>query len=312
MKVLSVFIFTCLSAIWAQTSATQPLPPPAPAAVPTIPDLPDDTVVAALDDGTKFTMGDFKKIYAALPPDAQQMALRDRKMFLDWWSGMRKMAGMAEKQKLDEESPTKESLEYARIQILAAAKMNEVLKTGTVEPAEVLKYYNEHKEQYKVVKVKAIYITYSDDPPGTTTKGKKPLTEAQAKAKATKLLTEIRGGADFVKLVKENSDDETSRAKDGEFLTLRINDNVPEAVRTAVFALKKGEVTEPVKQQGGFYLLRAEDVSYRPFSQVRDDIFTELKQKHYQEWVEKMNKENKVQLLSPEFLGLKPLAMPGK
>lgn len=304
MKVLSVFIFTCLTTIWAQTSATQPLPPPAPAATPTIPDLPDDTVVSILDDGTKFTMGDFKKIYAALPPDAQQMALRDRKMFLDWWSGMRKMAGMAEKQKLDAESPTKESLEYARIQILAAAKMNEVLKTVTVEPAEVLKYYNEHKERYKVVKAKAIYIAYSDE---ATTKGKKLLTEAQAKAKATKLLAEIRGGADFVKLVKENSDDEVSRGKDGDFFTLHINDNVPEAVRTAVFALKKGEVTEPVKQQGGFYLMRAEDVTYRPFSQVRDDIFTELKQQHYSEWVEKMNKENKVQLLSPEFLGLKSL-----
>jgi hypothetical protein len=61
-----------------------------------------------------------------------------------------------------------------------------------------------------------------------------------------------------------------------------------------------------VKQQNGFYLLRADDVTYRPFSQVRDDIFTELKQQQYTQWIEKMNRENKVQFTNQEFLGTKP------
>src|SRR5437763_16194990 len=104
MKVLIVLIFACLTAIWAQTPQPQSLPPLAPAAAPTIPDLPDDTLVAVCDDGAKFTMGDFKKIYGALPPDNQQMALRDRKTFLQQWGLMRKLAQMAEKQKLEQES----------------------------------------------------------------------------------------------------------------------------------------------------------------------------------------------------------------
>jgi parvulin-like peptidyl-prolyl isomerase len=52
----------------------------------------------------------------------------------------------------------------------------------------------------------------------------------------------IKGGADFVKLVKENSQDEASRDKDGDFATLRYGDNIPNAFRSAVFALKQGEV----------------------------------------------------------------------
>jgi peptidyl-prolyl cis-trans isomerase C len=316
-----VFLFACLTALWAQTppitggktagatSQTMPLPPSTPA--PKIPDLPDDTQVAVFDDGAKFTMGDFKKIYGALPPENQQMALRDRQLFLQQWGLMRKLAQMAEKQKLDQQSPIKEQLDYYRMMILSQAKLNDQLSKGTVEPADIVKYYDINKEKYKLVKVKAIYIAFEDQP-GASTKGKKPLTEGQAKAKAAGLLAKIRGGADFVKLVKENSDDETSRDKDGDFITLRANDNVPEAVRTAVFALQKGEVSEPVRQQNGYYLLRADDVTYRPLSQVRDEIFQAVKDQQYAEWMDKTNKENKVLFTSPEFLGLTPLTLPGK
>src|SRR5262249_46144202 len=145
------------------------------------------------------------------------------------------------------------------------------------------------------VKVKAIYVSFSPD-------GKKGLTEAQAKAKADKILAQIRAGGDFVKLVRENSEDETSRAKNGDFATLRPTDNIPDAIRTAVFALKPGEVTEPVRQPSGFYLLHADEVNYRPFSQARDEIFNELKQQRYAQWLEKTNRETMVNF-NPAFLG---------
>ncbi len=85
-------------------------------------------------------------------------------------------------------------------------------------PSDIVKYYDSNKQKYTQVRVKAIYIAFNDDAAASSaSKGKKPLSEAEAKAKAVKLLAAIKGGADFVKLVKENSDDETSREKDGEF-----------------------------------------------------------------------------------------------
>ena len=268
-----------------------------------MPDIPDQTTIAVFDDGVKLTMGDFKKILAALPPENQPLALRDRKAFLQQWAFMRKLAQMAEKQKLDQETPAREQLEYSRLMILSQAKLSEAMYATNVEPAEIVKFYDTDKERFKEVRVKAIYVSFG--------KGEKARTEDEAKAKATKLLADIRGGADFVKLVKENSDDETSKAKDGDFATLRRNDNIPDAIRSAVFALKQGEVTEPVRQPNGFYLLRADQVHYRPLSQVRDEIFTELKQRHYGEWLEQTNKDTKVEYTSPAFLGESP-APPGK
>jgi hypothetical protein len=310
MKV-SLALFFCLSAVWAQAPGSNTVPAPTPAPPAALPDLPDKTVIAVFEDGTQFTMGDFRKYYAILPPQNQQMAMRDRKTFLHQWAFMRKLAQMAEKEELDKASPGRETLDYYRMMVLSQVKLQATVDAMTVEPAEVVKQYDLSKEKYRQVKVKTIYIAFSSDgTPGSG--GKKPVTEDQAKAKATKLLAQIRGGADFVKLVKENSDDETSRSKDGDFATLRPSDNVPDAVRTAVFALKQGEVSEPVRQPNGYYLLRAEEVTYRPLSQVRDEIFQQLKNQQYAKWLEQADRQTKIEFTSPEFLGLTPVNPSGK
>jgi parvulin-like peptidyl-prolyl isomerase len=130
--------------------------------------------------------------------------------------------------------------------------------------------------------------------------GKKTLTEAEAKAKAEKLLGQIRLGADFVKLVKENSEDEDSRNKNGDFATLKASDNIPDAFRAAIFKLKPGETTEPLKQPNGYYLLRAEEVNVKPLKDVRDEIYNDLKNLRIRDWMDKMDKETKVEV-NPKF-----------
>ncbi len=305
MKVFCLLAFASVSAMYAQSAPAAVGPPPA------MPDLPDDSVVAIFGDGTKFTMGDFKKVYAALPPINQQMALRDRELWLHQWELLRKLTKMAEDAKLDQESPYKENLAYSRMNVLATAQINAAMNRIVIEPGEIVKYYDSNKVKYTVVRVKAIYIAFSDDAAASgTSKGKKPLTEAEAKAKATKLLDAIKGGADFVKLVKENSDDETSRQKDGEFATLHSTDNIPDAFRKAVFALKKGEITEPLKQPNGFYLLRAEEVMVRPLSEVRDEVYSELKNIRSDEWLRGIDHEAKVQIVNPVFIA--PVPAPAK
>jgi len=271
-----------------------------------MPNLPDEAVVAKFDDGTQFTMGDFKKYYQVLPPANQQMAIRDRSEFMHQWALFRKLAKQAEEQKLGEQSPYKEAVEYARMQVLIGARLNQEMNSATVEAVDVVKYYDANKEKYKQVKVKAIYITFSAAAPSSSSsKGKKTLTEEEAKARATKLLADIRGGADFVKLVKEHSEDVTSKAKDGDFATLHPGDNIPDAFRTAVFALKQGEVSEPLRQPNGYYLLRAEEVTYRPLAQVRDEIFEALRQERYNQWLAKVNRETKVEI-TPAFMSAAP------
>jgi hypothetical protein len=220
-------------------------------------------------------------------------------VFVQQWAFMRRLAKMGEQKGLDKQSPAREQMDYNRMMILSQAELNDALNSLAVDGAEIPKHYEANKEQYKQVRVKALYVAFG----GTPAAGKTALTEEQAQAKAARLLAQARGGADFVKLVKENSDDETSRDKDGEFATLRPKDNVPDAIRASVFSLKTGEITEPVRQPNGFYLLRAEDVGYRPLEQVRDEIYQEVKQLRYKEWLDRESQAAKVEFPNGAFTG---------
>jgi len=171
--------------------------------------------------------------------------------------------------------------------------MAETATQTVVLPSEVTKYYEENKGRYGQIHVKSIYIGF----------GGQKLTESGAKLKASQIVAQARGGADFVKLVRAHSDDEASKAKNGDFAVLRITDDVPPEVRDAIFKLKEGEVSDPIRQPNGFYIFRADKVDVRPLPEVRDQIFAELKQAHYGEWVEKSTRDAKVLFNSPAFIG---------
>jgi parvulin-like peptidyl-prolyl isomerase len=263
-------------AAWAQSAVTPSAPPP---------DLPAETVVATFGNGEKVTAGELKSFIAAMPPQMQQNALRDRKAFVQQFALMQRLAEIAEQAKLDQQSPTREALAFNRMYLLMNAELHEKMAGITVAPADVQAFYDQNKDRFTQAKVKAIYVSFSANAqPGSD--GKKHLTEAEAQAKIEKLRAAIVGGADFVKLVKEDSEDATSAAKDGDFGVIRRTDNLPDAIRKAIFALKAGDVSEPVRQPNGFYLFRAEQLSAQPFSEVQEEISNELKQARFKEWMD--------------------------
>jgi len=314
---MKIVLFLLVSAFgaYAQTPALAQQAPaakaPAPATPTTsLPDLPPDTVVASFQ-GKKLTFGDLKNFIRILPAQMQQSALHDRKGFVKQYFLMLYLLDIAEKSKLDEKSPTKEQLAFDRMNILVNAALNFEMNNISIEPPDQEKFYNEHKDRYSQVKVKVIYVSFASDPQQTTVEGKKILTEAEAKAKAEKILAEIRAGGDFVKLVKQYSEDQTSVAKDGDFGVIRPGDNIPEAIRTAIFALKQGEVSEPIRQPNGFYLFRAESISPRPFEEVRDEIFNEIKQARFKEWMEKTNASIDVKYDNEAFFNPAPAGNAG-
>jgi parvulin-like peptidyl-prolyl isomerase len=274
--------------------AQTPAAPPPPANEP-----PPDTVVASYGD-KKLTYGELRKFLSVLPAQQQQAAMRDRKNLVHEYFLMQHLAEMAEKEKLDEKSPMKEQIEYNRRFLLMNAKLNDVANTITVPDEEVKKLYEATKDKYSQVKLKVLYISFSTNPDATTG-GKKLLSEDEAKAKTEKILAGIRGGADFVKMVKEHSEDKTSAEKDGDFGVIRKSDTIPETIRNVVFSLKAGEVGGPVRQPNGFYLFRAEEVTARTYQQVEIEVLEQARQNAYQQWMAKMNNSIDVKIENQQF-----------
>jgi peptidyl-prolyl cis-trans isomerase C len=296
MKFFCLAIFST-ALVWAQAPA-QPAKPTAPA-LPTTPAMAPDTVLATVE-GRPLTYGEFEKYLRVLPPAMQQNAMRNRRQFVEQFFLMQRLAAMAEKDKLDERSPYQESITFNRMNILTQAEITQIYNQLPIPSEELQKFYDANKSRYQQVKLKVIYIPFTSNA-AAGADGKKHYTEPEAKAKAEDLVKQIKGGADFVKLVQEYSEDTTSKAKDGDFGTISRSDNLPDEIRSVVFALKPGGVSDPVRQPNGFYVFRAEAFVEKPLADVQEQISNELKSIHLKQWMDQTTKSLNIKFENDQF-----------
>ena len=108
-----------------------------------------------------------------------------------------------------------------------------------------------------------------------------PEAEAKvAKAKADELLAQVKKTpADFAKLAKQNSQDPGSAEKGGD-LDWFGRGAMVKAFEDTAFALKEGQVSDVVRSDFGFHIIRLTGVRAersKPFEEVKADLLAELK-----------------------------------
>ena len=92
--------------------------------------------------------------------------------------------------------------------------------------------------------------------------------------KANKLLARIKSGESFEAVAKASSEDPGSAASGGD-LGYFGRDQMDPAFEAAAYAMKEGEVSDPVKSSFGYHIIKLEKIragSIKPFEQVRDEI----------------------------------------
>jgi peptidyl-prolyl cis-trans isomerase D len=144
-----------------------------------------------------------------------------------------------------------------------------------VSDADVLAYYNAHKDQYAVkeqVKTRHILIAV---PAGSDAK-----TDAAAKAKAEDLLKQIKAGGNFADLAGKNSDDPGSKVQGGE-LPMYPTSGLDPAYAKAAMALNPGQTSDVVKSQFGYHIIQTEQkepAHTKPVAEVKAEIMPILEQ----------------------------------
>ncbi|MEY2466300.1 MAG: peptidyl-prolyl cis-trans isomerase, partial [Verrucomicrobiota bacterium] len=182
----------------------------------------------------------------------------------------------------------------------AEAVLKRELKVS-VSDEEAKTYYDEHAarfEQPEMVRAAHILLMTQDATGQPLADDKK----AEKKKQAEGLLKRAKAGEDFAKLAEQYSEDPGSKDKGGEYKFPR-GQMVPE-FETVAFSLGTNQVSDIVTTQFGYHIIKL----YEKFPAKKlafDEVKTDLKegltqqamQKQIPDYMEKLEKEAKVEIL---------------
>ncbi len=272
----------------AQQGATPATKPAAPTTAPVDP----AKVVLTVGD-QKITAADFNAFIADLPPQYQQMAQGPgKRMIAEDLVKLKLMAAEARKQSMDNDPKVKRQLGLMQEQVLASALQEKLSKN--VDDAAEKKYYDDHKAEYETLTARHILIRT----PGSRVplgQGKKEMTEEQSKTKADDVRKRVAGGEDFAIVAKAESDDVGSGAEGGSLGTFGHGQMV-KAFDDAAFALKDGEISQPIKTQFGYHIIQAQSHKAKSFEEAKQEIERKLVPETLDKTIDGLKKANKVDL----------------
>jgi peptidyl-prolyl cis-trans isomerase D len=158
--------------------------------------------------------------------------------------------------------PEKRSARYALLDL------SKLRASNLVSDDTLRSYYNAHLSDYKVEnRVHVEHVLFK-------TIGKTDAEVVEIRQKAEDVLKQAKHGANFEDLAKKYSEDDATKPKGGDLGWIVEGQTVPE-FQQAAFSLPKGTISDLVKTQYGFHIIKVldrETARTKSFEEVRDSI----------------------------------------
>jgi peptidyl-prolyl cis-trans isomerase C len=241
----------------------------------------DANPVLAKVNGAEIRQSDVALAEEELGQSLAQMDPATRKdNVLAFLIDMKIVAKAAEDKKIENSEEFKKKLAFTRSRILMDSLLASEGKAATTDEAMKKVYEEAAKQISGEQEVHARHI----------------LVETEDEAKAIK--AELAKGADFAELAKKKSKD--PGASDGGDLGFFTKEQMVPEFSTVAFALEPGKISDPVKSQFGWHIIKVEEKRNRKapdFDQVKSQIETYVTRKAQADYVAKLREAAKVERL---------------
>ena len=215
------------------------------------------------------TQAEFELLLDVVPGARTQAATEDgRSRLINQIVQLKALAQEAKRRKLDRDPRTQQEMRFHTDQVLAKAVVAHVGEAVTDEMQH--RYYDEHRSNFEMVEARHILIRFKGSAVPARS-GQPELTEEQALAKARGVRRRILAGGEFREVAIAESDDSGTRGTGGELGTV-VRGQLTAEFESAAFALRDGEISQPVHTKYGFHIVQTKRHTFRDFESVRDDI----------------------------------------
>jgi peptidyl-prolyl cis-trans isomerase C len=234
----------------------------------------------------------------------QQVPAKDeqgkRDYLVNYLTDMILLSKAAEANKIPDTADFKRRVAFSRNKALMETMLQDASKGATTE-ANLRKVYEDATKQMgSEQEVHARHILFRVANPTDDAASK----AAEAKVKA--VIDRVKKGEDFSKVANELTEDPSGKANGGDLGYFTKEQMVPEFSEVA-FKLDKGQVSDPVKTQFGWHVLKVEDKRQRQapaFDAVRDQVEQFAVRKAQVDLVTKLRADAKIERMD------KPAAQP--
>jgi peptidyl-prolyl cis-trans isomerase C len=196
----------------------------------------------------------------------------------------------AEDKKMADTPVFKQRLAFARNKLLMEELLQSTGKAALTEEAMHKVYDDAVKQMGEQQEVHARHILIRAAAGDDTA-------SAAAKAKIEAIIARLKKGEDFEKVAKEVTEDPSGKANGGDLGYFTKEQMVPEFSDVA-FKLDKGQISEPVKTQFGWHVIKVEDKRVKPaptFDQVKPQIEQFVTRKAQAELVQSLRASAKIE-----------------
>ncbi len=239
----------------------------------------DANPVLAKVNGTEIRQSDMAVAEEELGPSLEKMDPSTKKEnLLAFLIDMKIVAKAAEDKKVEDSAEFKKRLAFARNRLLMDSLLANEGKAATTDAAMKKVYDDAAKQITGEQEVHARHILVA--------------TEEEAKA----IEDELKKGADFAELAKKKSKD--PGASDGGDLGFFTKDQMVPEFSAVAFALDPGKISDPVKSQFGWHIIKVEEKRNRKppdFDQVKGQIETYVTRKAQADYVAKLRETAKIE-----------------
>lgn len=276
MQKFALFTLTAVLAAGSAFAQT----PSAPSATPA------DAVIITAGD-LQVRRSEFEAAVRSLPPEYQQYALGPgKRQFAQDFLRMKLLASQGRAQGVDKSPEIQAQLDMMRDNLVANALLQRVQTEIVVNEEELRQAYEASKNEFEKASARHILIAFAGSPAAQP--GKPELTEEQAKAKAEEIREKIKGGASFEELAKAESDDVGSGANGGSLGEFGRGQMVSE-FEQAAFTTPIGELSDVIRTQFGFHLVKVDARGTSPFEEVRESLERAERSKKIQAYLEELS-----------------------
>jgi peptidyl-prolyl cis-trans isomerase C len=225
-------------------------------------------------------------------PAGDEQSKRD--YLVNYLTDLLLIAKSAELQKIPDSPEFKQRLVFMRNKALMETVLATQSKAAQTEPA-LRKIYEDATKQMSggQEEVHARHILFRVNNPNDQAASK------AAEAKVRAVIDRLKKGEDFVTIANALTEDPSGKTNGGDLGYFTRDQMVPEFSEVA-FKLGKGQVSDPVKTQFGWHVLKVEDKRTQqppPFEQVRNQIEEFAARKAQVDLVTKLRADAKIERL---------------